>query len=323
MTRAVLVHRTGGPEVLELGRIDLPPLGPGQARIRHTAIGVNMIDTYHRSGLYKLELPSVIGVEAAGIVEEVAPGVELDVGARVAYAGGPPGAYAEARVVAADRLVRLPDAVSDEFAAASLLKGMTAEYLVRRTYAVRSGNTVLLYAAAGGTGLIATQWLRVLGARVIAVVGSDEKAKLVREHGCADVLVMGRDDIARCARELTGGRGVDVVYDSVGKATFAASLDALAPRGLLVSFGNASGKPDPVDPLVLSQKGSLYLTRPTLVDYTRTRDELLESAGALFAVMARGEVRVRIGQRFPLSEATAAHRALEARETTGSTLLLP
>jgi NADPH2:quinone reductase len=323
MTRAVIIERTGGPEVLTVGNIELPPPGQGQARVRHTAIGVNLLDTYHRSGLYKLPLPTVLGTEAAGIVEAIGPGVELALGARVGYAQAGPGAYADARLVAADRLVPLPDTVSDEVAAAVLLKGMTVEYLVRRTFPISSGNTVLLHAAAGGVGLIASQWLRALGARVIGVVGSDEKAALAREHGCAEVLVSGRDDIAARARELTDGRGVDVVYDSVGKATFSSSLDALARRGLLVAFGNASGKADPIDPLVLSQKGSLFLTRPKLDDYVTTRAELLASAAALFAVIERGDVRPRIGQRFPLADAAEAHRALEARRTTGSTLLMP
>jgi NADPH:quinone reductase len=322
MTRAVLIHRTGGPEVLELGTLDLPPPGPTEARVRHTAIGVNFLDTYHRSGLYPLPLPAVLGVEAAGIVEARGERVSFEVGARVAYAAAGPGAYAEARLVAADRLVPLPDGITDELAAAVLLKGMTAEYLIRRTYAVSSGNTVLLHAAAGGVGLIAGQWLAALGARVIGVVGTREKAELARANGCAHVLLSGQDDIAARVRELTDGRGVPVVYDSVGKATLAASLDSLAPRGMLVSYGNASGKPDPVDPLVLSQKGSLYLTRPKLADYVETRDELLASAAALFDVVLAGRVKIHIGQRFPLADAARAHRALESRATIGSTLLL-
>jgi len=321
MTRAVLVTRTGSPEVLELGTVDLPPPGPGQARVRHTVIGVNMIDAYHRSGLYKVELPCVLGTEAAGFVEAVGEGTGLSVGMRVGYAGTAPGAYAEARNMPADRLVRLPDDVSDETAAAVLLKGMTAEFLVRRTYAVRSGNTVLLHAAAGGVGLIASQWLRALGARVIGVVGTEAKAQLARENGCADVLMSGKDDIAKRVRELTAGRGVDVVYDSVGKATFAASLDSLAPRGMLVAFGNASGRVEPFEPLLLAQKGSLFLTRPTLAHYTATTEELRASAAAVFSVLERGAVRVLVGQRFALSEAAAAHRALESRATVGSTLL--
>jgi NADPH2:quinone reductase len=316
-----MIYKTGGPEVLELGAVELPPPGPGEVRVRHTAIGVNFIDTYHRSGLYPLPLPAVLGVEAAGIIEDRGPGVDLPLGARVAYALAGPGAYADARVMPAERLVPLPDSVSDEVAAAALLKGMTAEYLVRRTYAVSSGDTVLLHAAAGGVGLIASQWLHALGARVIGVTGSLEKAKLAREHGCSDVLLAGHDDIPRRVRELTNGRGVNVVYDSVGKSTFALSLDCLAPRGLFVSYGNASGKPDPFDPLLLAHKGSLFLTRPTLADYVRTRSELLASAGALFEMLSHGTLRILIGRRFPLPSAADAHRALESRSTTGSTLL--
>jgi NADPH2:quinone reductase len=321
MTRAVLIERTGGPEVLELRSIDLPAPGPGEVRVRHTAIGVNFIDTYHRSGLYKLPLPAVLGSEAAGVVEERGPGVDLAVGTRVGYATAGNGAYAEARIVAAERLVPLPDSIDDDVAAAVLLKGMTAEFLVRRTFPVTAGMTVLLHAAAGGVGLIASQWMKALGARVLGVVGSEEKAKLARDHGCAEIIMSGREDIAKRVRELTAGRGVAVVYDSVGKATFSASLDSLASRGLLVSYGNASGKPDPIDPLVLSQKGSLYLTRPTLFEYVRTRDELLASAAALFEQLTSGAIRVRIGQRFPLESVAAAHKALESRETTGSTIL--
>ena len=321
MTRAVTLQQTGGPEVLKLDAIELPAPGPGEVRVRHTAIGVNFIDTYHRSGLYPLPLPAVLGVEAAGIIEDRGPGVDLPLGARVAYAQAGHGAYAEARVMPAERLVPLPASISDEVAAAALLKGMTAEYLVRRTYAVSSGDTVLLHAAAGGVGLIASQWLHALGARVIGVVSTLEKAQLARAHGCDEILLSGHDDIPRRVRDLTGGRGVRVVYDSVGKTTFAASLDSLAPRGLLVSFGNASGKPDPFDPLLLSAKGSLYLTRPTLADYVRTRADLLSSANALFEMIAHGALRIQIGHRFPLASAADAHRALEARTTTGSTLL--
>jgi len=321
MTRAVVLERTGGPEVLALQNIELPPPGQGQALVRHTAIGVNLIDTYHRSGLYPLPLPAVLGVEAAGIVEAVGDGVGLALGTRVGYALAGTGAYADARLVSAERLVPLPDTLTDEVAAAVLMKGMTVEYLVRRTYAVSSDNTVLLHAAAGGVGLIASQWLRALGARVIGVVSTEEKAALAREHGCAEVLLSGQDDLAARVRELTHGHGVPVVYDSVGKATFQASLDSLAPRGLLVSYGNASGKPGPLEPQVLQEKGSLFLTRPTLAHYVSTRAELLASAAAVFEVLARGEVRVRIGQRFPLADVAAAHRALEARKTTGSTLL--
>jgi len=316
-----MLQKTGGPDVLTLGSIELPAPGPGEVRVRHTAVGVNFIDTYHRSGLYPLPLPAVPGVEAAGIIEERGPGVELAVGTRVAYALAGHGAYADARVMPAERLVPLPSSISDEVAAAALLKGMTAEYLVRRTYAVTSGDTVLLHAAAGGVGLIASQWLHALGARVIGVVGNLEKAKLAREHGCDEILLSGHDDIPRRVRELTSGRGVRVVYDSVGKSTFMTSLDCLAPRGLFVSYGNASGKPDPFDPLLLSAKGSVFLTRPTLADYVRTRAELLTSANALFEMIAHGALRILIGRRFPLASAPDAHRALESRTTMGSTLL--
>jgi len=323
MTRAVLVRRSGGPEVLEVGSIELPPPGPGEVRLRHTAIGVNFVDVYQRTGLYALPLPAVIGGEAVGIIEDRGTNVDLPLGARVGYALVGQGAYAEARNMPAERLVRIPDDVSDDVAAASLLKGMTAEYLVRRTYAVSSRDTVLLHAAAGGVGLLAAQWMKFLGARMIGVVGSDEKASLAREHGCDEVLVSGKDDIVARVRELTGGRGVPVVYDSVGKATFAQSLDCLARRGLLVTFGNASGKPDPIDPIVLAQKGSVFLTRPSLGDYVKTRYELVASAGTLFDLIGRGVLRVRIGQRFPLEAAADAHRALESRATTGQLLLLP
>jgi NADPH2:quinone reductase len=300
----------------------LPEPKAGEVTVRHRAIGVNFIDTYHRSGLYPVPLPSGLGSEAAGVVERLGEGVTtVQLGDRVAYAGsGAPAAYSEARVIAADRVVPLPDEISDEVAAASLLKGMTAEFLIHRTFAVKAGQTVLWHAAAGGVGLIACQWLNAIGARVIGTVGSDEKAELARRHGCHETIVYTRENFAKRVRELTAGRGVSVVYDSVGKATFAESLDCLEPRGLLVSFGNASGKPDPLDILQLSQKGSLYLTRPTLFTYVASREELLASSGALFAAI-RGGLKIEIGQRFALADARAAHRALESRATTGSTLL--
>ncbi len=297
--------------------------GPGEALVRHRAIGVNFIDTYQRSGLYSIPLPAVLGVEAAGVVEAIGPGVELALGTRVAYASAGHGAYAEARLVAAERLVPLPDDVADDVAAATLLKGMTVEYLVCRTRPVQPGETILFHAAAGGVGLIACGWLRSIGARVIGVVSSDEKAALAREHGAEHTIVTSRENLGERVRELTRGLGVPVVFDSVGKATLAASLDALAPRGMLVSFGNASGKPDPIDLLTLSAKGSLFVTRPKLADYVETREELLASAGALFEKIRSGAVRVRIDRSLPLEQAAEAHRALEARETTGSLLLLP
>ena len=321
--RAILVEKTGGPEVLKEVEIELEPPGPGEALIRHHAVGVNFIDTYQRSGLYAVPLPAVLGSEAAGVVEEVGPGVDLAPGTRVAYASAGIGAYAEARVLSAERLVPLPDGVSEETAAAALLKGMTVEYLIRRTYAVKAGETVLFHAAAGGVGLIACQWLKALGARVIGTVSSDEKAALARAHGCDETIVYTREDVATRVHELTGGRGVPVVYDSVGKATVPASLDCLAPRGLLVSFGNASGKPDPLDLLTLSSKGSLFVTRPTLGHYVATRGELLASSGALFEELRSGRLEVHIDRRLRLSEAAEAHRALESRKTRGSLLLVP
>jgi len=322
MTRAIRFARTGGPEVLSLEAITLPRPEPGTALVRHRAIGVNFIDTYQRSGLYAVPLPSGLGSEAAGVVEAVGDGVtSVRVGERVAYAAsGAPAAYSEARVIAADRLVALPDDISDEVAAAALLKGMTAEFLIQRTFAVKRGQTVLFHAAAGGVGLIACQWLHALGARVIGTVGSDEKAAIARQHGCHETIVYTREDFTKRVRDLTDGRGVPVVYDSVGKTTFQGSLACLEPRGTLVSFGNASGKPDPFDILQLSQRGSLYLTRPTLVHYIATREELVASASALFRAIENG-LKIEIGQRFPLAEASAAHRALESRATIGSTLL--
>jgi len=321
MTHAIRFAHTGGPEVLSFEEITLPEPKAGEALVRHHAIGVNFIDTYHRSGLYQLPLPSGLGSEAAGVVEKVGEGVtHVRVGQRVGYAGGAPGAYAEARNYPADRLILLPGEITAEVAAASLLKGMTAEFLIRRAFAVKAGQTVLWHAAAGGVGLIACQWLSALGARVIGTVGSDEKAELAKRHGCAEIVVYTRENFAKRVRELTGGEGVPVVYDSVGKTTFQGSLECLAPRGMLVAFGNASGKPEPLDILQLSQKGSLYLTRPTLASYVATREELLDSASALFAAIARG-VKIEIGQRFPLARAAEAHRALEGRSTIGSTLL--
>lgn len=325
MANAIRFHRHGGPEVLRYEAVEVGPPGPGEVLVRHRAVGVNFIDTYHRSGLYPVpSLPSGLGSEAAGVLEAVGEGVEeLSVGQRVAYATGPLGAYAEKRVVPADRVVPLPDAISDEVAAASMLKGMTVEYLVRRTYRVQGGETVLWHAAAGGVGLIACQWLKHLGAKVIGTVSSDEKAELARAHGCDHTIVYTREDVVARVREITGGAGLPVVYDAVGRATFSASLDCLRPRGMLVSFGNASGKPEPFDVGVLAQKGSLYLTRPSLVTYTATREELLASARTLFDVITRGAVKIEINQRFALEDAADAHRALESRATTGATVLLP
>jgi NADPH2:quinone reductase len=325
MQRAIRIRRPGGPEALELEVAELAEPGRGEALVLHTAIGVNYIDVYHRSGLYPLpSLPHGLGMEAAGVVQSVGPGVTgVQVGQRVAYASGPPGAYAEARLIRADRLVPLPAEIDDRTAAASLLKGMTVEYLVRRTHRAEAGETVLWHAAAGGVGLIACQWLAHLGVTVIGTVGSEAKAQLAREHGCTHTILYTREDFVPRVRELTGGRGVSAVYDSVGRDTFARSLDCLARRGMMVSFGNASGRPEPIDPGLLSAKGSLFLTRPTLVDYTGTREELLASAAALFDVISRGAVKVRISETWELAEAARAHTALEARRTWGSTLLLP
>ena len=324
MTKAIRFHERGGPEVLRVEdqAVGLP--GPGQARVRHTAIGVNFIDTYHRSGLYPVPLPSGLGVEGAGLVEAVGEDVRhVRVGERVAYAGGPPGAYSEARLVPADRLVKVPDGISDRQAAAMMLKGLTVQYLLRRTHRVKPGETVLFHAAAGGVGLIACQWLKVLGATVIGTAGTDEKAALARAHGADHVIVYTRESVPDRVREITGGKGVPVVYDSVGKATFAGSLDSLQPLGLMVSFGNASGAVPPFDIGILAQKGSLYLTRPTLYTYTARREDLEAMSAELFEVVESGKVRITVHRTFPLTEAAEAHRVLEGRGTTGSTILLP
>lgn len=324
MAKAIRIHETGGPEVLRLEEVEVPDPGPGQARVRQTAIGLNFIDIYHRTGLYPMELPFTPGMEGAGTVEAVGEGVtEVAVGDRVAYAGGPVGAYAEVRLAPAAKLVRLPDDIPEDTAAAAMLKGLTAWYLVRKTYSVVAGETVLVHAAAGGVGLILCQWAHHLGATVIGTVGSEEKAELARDHGCDHPVIYTREDFTKRVRELTGGDGVPVVYDSVGASTWEGSLGALRRRGLMVSFGNSSGPVPSFSPLELSRRGSLYLTRPTMMDYTAARSELLEGAEELFEVISSGAVRVRIGRRFALADAAAAHRALKARETTGSTLLLP
>lgn len=323
-TRAIRFARTGGPEVLEFVEMPLAPPGPLELLVRNTAIGVNFIEIYHRSGVYPLPLPSLLGNEAAGRVLAVGERVTgFAPGDRIATCSGPRGAYAEHRVVPAERCVRLPDAIPDETAAAAMLKGMTVEYLIRRCFPVQRGQTVLWHAAAGGVGLIACQWLAALGVRVIGTVGSEAKAELARAHGCAHAVVTAREDFVAVTRELTGGAGVPVVFDSIGKTSFLRSLDCLMPRGTLVLFGNASGKPEPFDPMLLSSKGSLFLTRPSLHDYVHHRDEMLVAADALFDVIARGTVRVQPSRRLPLAAAAEAHRALEARETSGSTILVP
>jgi NADPH2:quinone reductase len=322
---AIRFERTGGPEVLRWEEVEVPAPGPGEALLRQTAIGVNFIDVYHRTGLYPVpSFPSGIGMEAVGVVEAIGPGVtEVSPGDRVAYASLPIGGYAEWRCMPAERLVRVPPGISDEEAAAMMLKGMTAQYLLRRTYRVQPGDTIVFYAAAGGVGSIACQWAKHLGAEVIGVVGSDEKAALARELGCAHTIVYTRERVPERVRALTGGKGVPVVYDSVGKATFFDSLDCLAPRGLMVSFGNASGPVPPFDIQQLALRGSLYLTRPTLATYTATREELLATAEELFDVVLSKAVRIRIGLRLPLREAARAHEALERRSTTGAIVLLP
>jgi NADPH2:quinone reductase len=321
--KAIRFARTGGPEVLALEDIDLPPRA-GEVRVRHTAIGVNFIDTYQRSGLYPVSLPSGIGLEGAGVVEAVGEGVTaFQRGDRVAYCTGPLGAYAEANNVPADRLVKIPSGIADETAAASLLKGMTAQYLLKRTYPVQRGQTILFHAAAGGVGSIACQWAKHLGATVIGTVGSDEKVALAKANGCAHVLNTRGDGWSKRVREITDGAGVPVVYDSIGKDTFAGSLDCLAVRGMMVSFGNSSGAVPPFEPGMLSAKGSLYLTRPTLFHYTRSERELQETADGLFAVIVSGAVKIAIHQRFALAEARQAHEALHSRTTTGAAVLVP
>ena len=325
MTHAIRIHEYGGPEVLRWEEVAVGDPGPGELRIRHGAIGLNYIDVYHRTGLYPLPaLPWTLGMEGAGRVEAVGPGVsEFKVGDRVAYASPPVGAYAEVRLMPADRVVALPDAIDERAAAAMLLQGMTAQYLLRRSYRVQAGDTILLHAAAGGVGLIASQWARHLGATVIGTVGSEAKAALARAHGCDHVIDYRRENIVERVREITGGAGVAVVYDSVGKDTFMDSLDCLRPLGMMVSFGNASGPVPAFEPGLLAAKGSLFFTRPSLMHYTARRADLLASAAELFAVVTSGAVKLEVNQTYPLAETAQAHRDLEARQTTGSTVLLP
>ncbi|MBJ3784233.1 quinone oxidoreductase family protein [Devosia sediminis] len=323
MTRVVAVHEFGGPDVLSVEDHDVGQPGPGQARVKQSAIGLNFIDTYQRSGLYKLPLPFVGGNEAAGVVTAVGEGVSgIKVGDRVCYQGTP-GAYAEERLAPAEKLVPIPDGIDDRTAAAILLKGLTAYYLLFKTWPVQAGETILWHAAAGGTGLIATQWARALGATVIGTAGGPEKVRKALDHGCHHVIDYKAEDFPALVKEFTGGRGVDVVYDGVGKATFEGSLDCLRPRGLLASFGNASGVVSVPDLGVLARKGSLYVTRPTGTHYFARREDLLEGARALFDAVLSGAIKVEIGRTYPLAEVAEAHRALEARETTGSVVLLP
>jgi NADPH:quinone reductase len=324
MPHAIRFHQVGGPEVLRWEAVDLPAPAPGEAQVRHHAVGLNFIDVYHRNGLYPLPLPSGIGLEAAGVVEAVGEGVtEVKVGDRVAYAGGPVGAYAEARNIPAHRLLQLPAAIPFETAAAMMLQGITAAYLLRRTYRVQAGDAVLIQAAAGGVGLIATQWAKALGATVIGTVGSAAKAELAKAHGCDHVINYSTESFPQRVREITGGEGVAVVYDGVGKDTFAGSLDSLRPMGMMVTFGNASGPVPPLDLLTLTQKGSLFVTRPTLMHYTAKRADLAALGAELFEVVASGKVRIEVNQTYALKDAAQAHADLEARKTTGSTILIP
>ena len=321
---AIQATRAGGPEVLEAVELPVPEPGPGEIRVRHQAVGLNFIDTYHRSGLYPVSFPAVIGSEGAGVVDAVGEGVtRFAVGDRVGHAPGPLGAYAELQVVPEGRAVRLPDSIDSRTAAAGLLKGMTAEFLLRRCYPLKPGEACLVWAAAGGVGSILSQWAHAIGAVVIGCVGSQDKAELARINGCDHVLLYKDEDVAARVREITGGEGVRVAYDGVGKASFEASLASLGRRGVLVSYGNASGPVPAVEPLRLSRGGSLYLTRPTLFDYVATTQELDASAEALWGAIGSGAVRVEIGAEFPLAEARRAHETLQAGETVGSTLLIP
>ena len=324
MTNAIRIHEHGGPEVMKWEAVEVGAPGPGEVRIKHTAVGLNYIDTYHRSGLYKIPLPTVIGREGAGVVEAVASDVhDIAVGDRVAYASSPIGAYSEVRLMPANRVVKIPDNVSDQQAASIMLKGMTTQYLVRRTYCVKPGDTILFHAAAGGVGLMLCQWAKHLGATVIGTVGSDEKAKLARANGCDYVINYSTEDFVARVAEITNGQKCDVVYDGVGKDTFLKSLDCARPRGLVALFGNASGKVEPLDLGILAAKGSLFVSRPTLDTYVATREDLVATADELFDVVGRGVVKIEINQTYPLREAAQAHRDLEARKTTGATVLLP
>ena len=324
MSKAIRIHTYGGPEVMRWEDVPTPEPGPAEALVHHTAVGLNFIDVYFRTGLYKAPaLPATLGMEAAGVVRAIGSDVTgIAVGDRVAYATGPIGAYATDRVISADRLVKIPAGIEDQTAAAMMLQGMTAQYLLRRTHTVKSGETILVHAAAGGVGLILCQWAKHLGATVIGVVSTEAKAELAWAHGSAHVII-GHERLAAEVKRITGGAMVPVVYDSVGKDTFAASLDCLAPLGLMVSFGNSSGPVPPVDISVLSAKGSLFLTRPTMATYTTKPHDLAQSAAELFAAVASGAVHIRVNQTFALKDAVAAHQALEARQTTGSTVLLP
>lgn len=324
MAQAIRFHRTGGPEVLTLESVDVGKPGRGEVRMRNTAIGVNFIDTYQRSGLYPMQLPSGLGTEAAGVVEEVGEGVDwLKPGDRVATCTSPVGAYSTERNLPADKLVKLPDGIEDRTAAAMMLKGLTVQYLFRQTYPLKAGQTILFHAAAGGVGLIACQWARALGVTMIGTAGSDEKAALARQYGCAHTIVYTRENFVERVKEITNGKGVPVVYDSIGKDTFPASLDCLSPRGFFVSFGSASGPIPPFNIMMLSQKGSLYATRPTLFTHAANRESLNAMASELFGLVKEGKIKPDARQMFPLAQAAEAHRTLESRKTTGATLLIP
>jgi NADPH2:quinone reductase len=325
MAHAIRIHKTGGPEVLQWEEVKVGDPGPGEVRIAQKAVGLNYIDTYHRTGLYPVPLPSGIGLEGAGVVEAVGPGVtELKTGDRVAYANGPLGAYAEKKVHPADRLVKIPEGIGFEQAASMMLQGLTVQYLIRRLHLVpKSGDTILWHAAAGGIGLIACQWAKALGVNLIGTVSSEDKAKLAREHGAAHTIIYTKEDFVARVNEITGGKKVPIVYDSVGKDTFMKSLDCLQVRGLMVSFGNSSGTVGPTDLGILAQKGSLYVTRPTLISYTAKRDELVAAANELFDLVLKGKIKVGPRQTYALKDAAQSHRDLEARKTTGSTVLVP
>ena len=321
MTHAIRIHKSGGPKALQWEEVEVGEPGPGQVRLRQEAAGLNFIDVYHRTGLYKQEMPFTPGVEGAGVVQSVGADVtNVKPGDRVAYAG-PIGGYAEERLIDADRVVKLPEGISSEQAAGMMLQGMTAQMLLRSVFPVHEGDTILVHAAAGGVGLIMCQWAAALGATVIGTVGTEEKAELARAHGCAHPIVYSRQDFVAEVNRITAGEKLPVVYDSVGRDTFMKSLDCLKVRGLMVSFGNASGPPEPIPPNLLAQKGSLYLTRPTLFHYIATRTQLEQSAGELFDMVSSGKVKIEVKQRFPLKDAAEAQRQLEARKTTGSTIL--
>jgi NADPH2:quinone reductase len=323
VTKAVRIYETGGPEVMKLEQVDVDAPGPGMVTVNNKAIGLNYIDTYHRSGLYPLPLPIGLGLEGAGVVEAVGDGVDLQVGDRVAYCSAGFGAYAQAINLPAVRLVKIPETIDFEIAAAMLLKGQTAEYLLQRTYPLQAGETCLYHAAAGGVGLIFGQWASALGATVIGTVGSDEKAELARAHGYQHVINYTTENVVERVMEITDGAKLPVVYDGVGKDTFELSLDCLQPRGLMVSFGNASGSPEPLDLQTLSSKGSLFITRPTMLTYTATTEELRQSSEDLFARVLGGDVKIEINQRYALDDIQQAHRDLESRATTGSTVIQP